>query len=160
MKVGLFAIGRLKSGPDNSLCERYAKLFESISRQCHIGPLEIVELNESKASTKTLRCKQEADLLRKKQKRGAATILLDETGVCLTSIDFCQKLFAFRDQGYSEVQFFIGGPDGLDPDFKREADLLISLSSMTLPHGLARLVLLEQLYRAVTIHIGHPYHRE
>lgn len=160
MKVGLFAIGRLKSGPDSSLCARYAKLFESTGRQCHVGPLEIVELNESKASTRALRCKQESDFLRKKHKSDAATILLDETGVRLKSVDFSQKLFAFRDQGYNKLQFFIGGPDGFDPDFKREADLLISLSSMTLPHGLARLILLEQLYRAVTIYTGHPYHRE
>ena len=85
--------------------------------------------------------------------KGAKLVVLDERGVDLTTAQFA-KLLA------SPATFVIGGADGLSEATKAEADKLLRLSAMTLPHALAQLVLLEQLYRAATLLTGHPYHRE
>lgn len=85
--------------------------------------------------------------------RRARLVALDERGQ-----DYSTKQFAGLLE--SETAFLIGGPDGLDPATKREAQLLLRLSSLTLPHALAQVVLLEQIYRAASILTGHPYHRE
>jgi len=79
-------------------------------------------------------------------------VALDERGKDLTTARFARLLGV-------ETTFVIGGPDGLDEKMKKEADLLVRLSSLTLPHALAQLVLLEQIYRAATLLTGHPYHR-
>src|SRR5690348_2471315 len=85
--------------------------------------------------------------------KGAKLIVLDERGVDLTTAQFAKLLAA-------PSAFVIGGADGLSAATKAEADKLLRLSAMTLPHPLARLVLLEQIYRAATLLTGHPYHRE
>jgi len=84
--------------------------------------------------------------------RGARLVALDERGRELTTAQFAQLLDAPR-------AFVIGGADGLSAALKRNADLVLRLSSLTLPHALAQVVLLEQLYRAATLRTGHPYHR-
>jgi 23S rRNA (pseudouridine1915-N3)-methyltransferase len=93
-----------------------------------------------------------ADRLRAALPKGARIVALDEHGQDFTSARFSGLLNI-------ETAFVIGGPDGLDESIKRQADLLLRLSSLTLPHALAQVVLLEQLYRAATLLIGHPYHR-
>ena len=85
--------------------------------------------------------------------KGARVIVLDERGADLTTVQFA-KLLA------SPAAFVIGGADGLSEPTKSDADKLLRLSAMTLPHALAQLVLLEQIYRAATLLTGHPYHRE
>ena len=90
--------------------------------------------------------------------RGRTVVALDEHGRDLSSLDLATLIGQWRDEG-NDVGFLIGGPDGLDAGVKAEAHLRIRLSSMTLPHGLARLLLAEQLYRAWTITQRHPYHR-
>jgi 23S rRNA (pseudouridine1915-N3)-methyltransferase len=89
---------------------------------------------------------------------GGVTVALDERGRDLTSAAFAEQLGLWRDRGESPA-FVIGGPDGLTDEFRRGAQLLLRLSSMTLPHALARVVLVEQLYRAWSILNRHPYHR-
>ena len=84
--------------------------------------------------------------------RGARVVALDERGKDYTTEQFAKLLGA-------ETAFVIGGADGLPDAFKRGADLLLRLSSLTLPHALAQVVLLEQIYRAATLLTGHPYHR-
>ncbi len=90
--------------------------------------------------------------------RGPTVVALDETGRDLSSLDLSRLLVQWRDDG-DDVCFLIGGPDGLDDAIKAEARMRMRLSSMTLPHGLARVVLAEQLYRAWSITQQHPYHR-
>lgn len=85
-------------------------------------------------------------------------IALDEHGERLTSLDFARQLQAWLARG-RDVAFIVGGSDGLEASLLQRADQRISLSKLTLAHGLARVVLLEQLYRATTLHRGHPYHR-
>ena len=86
-------------------------------------------------------------------------VVLDEKGDDLTTLKLAQRLEAWMQDG-RDVALLIGGADGLDEEFKRQADDSVRLSSLTLPHGLARLVLCEQLYRAVSVLKNHPYHRE
>ena len=100
----------------------------------------------------------EAERLRAALPAGCVAVALDERGRDLTSAGFAEQLGRWRDHGDSPA-FVIGGPDGLTDEFRRSARLLLRLSSMTLPHALARLLLVEQLYRAWSILSRHPYHR-
>ena len=100
----------------------------------------------------------ESERLRAALPDGCVTVALDERGRDLSSAAFAEQLGRWRDRGESPA-FVIGGPDGLTDEFRRGAGLLLRLSSMTLPHALARLLLVEQLYRAWSILSGHPYHR-
>ena len=90
--------------------------------------------------------------------KGALVLALDERGQDLTSMALAKKLQHWQTE-HSHVVFVIGGADGLEPEFKAQCDGLIRLSSLTLPHGMVRVLFAEQLYRAYTININHPYHR-
>ncbi len=83
---------------------------------------------------------------------------MDEHGKDLTTQDFAKKIRSWRDNGES-LCFIIGGADGLDPQLKSQAHMLMRLSSMTLPHAMARVMLAEQIYRAFSLLTNHPYHR-
>jgi 23S rRNA (pseudouridine1915-N3)-methyltransferase len=96
---------------------------------------------------------REAERIRAAVPRGARIVALDERGRDLTTAGFAPLL-------NQETAFLIGGADGLDAGIKKEAALLLRLSSLTLAHALAQVVLLEQLYRSATLLVGHPYHRE
>jgi len=86
-------------------------------------------------------------------------VALDERGKALTSQAFAQLLAKVRDEGAGTAAILIGGADGLAPAVREAARITLSFGAITLPHGLARIVLAEQLYRAATILAGHPYHR-
>jgi 23S rRNA (pseudouridine1915-N3)-methyltransferase len=90
--------------------------------------------------------------------KGGRMIALDERGQDLTTMQMSQLLTHWQQQG-GDVTFVIGGADGLDIDLKKNADMLIRISSLTLPHGMVRVLLAEQLYRAWSITQNHPYHR-
>jgi 23S rRNA (pseudouridine1915-N3)-methyltransferase len=90
---------------------------------------------------------------------GCVKIALDEHGSPLATADLARKLSAWL-QGGRDIAFIIGSADGLDQDLKKGADMLLSLSAMTLPHALVRVMLAEQLYRAMSMNQNHPYHRE
>jgi len=91
--------------------------------------------------------------------RGSYTVVLDELGRSLTTRQLAANLRRWREEGH-DVAFVIGGADGTADKLKREANMVWSLSPLTLPHNLVRVVLAEQLYRAMSILSGHPYHRE
>lgn len=100
-----------------------------------------------------------AKRLRARLPKGTRLVALDERGDNLSTAQFAKQLERWRRDG-APVAFVIGGPDGLDAGFKREAGLLLQLSALTLPHALAQVLICEQLYRAASLLIGHPYHRE
>lgn len=100
----------------------------------------------------------EAERIRAVLPKRARLIALDERGKDLTSVQLAGHLQSWRDSG-DDVALIIGGADGLDPALKAEATLLVRLSSLTLPHGMVRVLLAEQLYRAWSINQNHPYHR-
>lgn len=101
----------------------------------------------------------EAQRLRAAIPAGFMVVVLDERGDELTTRELAESLRRWRDEGEA-VAFVIGGADGIDADFKRHARLRLRLSALTLPHALARVLLVEQLYRAWSILAGHPYHRD
>ena len=111
------------------------------------------------AATAELRKKDEAGQLARILPDGAALILLDERGKTPDSPGFADLLARLRDEGRRDLVIAIGGADGLDPDLHGQADAVISFGRMTWPHQLVRIMAAEQLYRAVTILAGHPYHR-
>jgi 23S rRNA (pseudouridine1915-N3)-methyltransferase len=86
-------------------------------------------------------------------------VVLDERGKVCSTADLARRIERWRQDG-ADIAFIIGGADGTAPELQREADLLLALSAFTLPHGLCRVMLAEQLYRAVSLLAGHPYHRE
>ena len=90
--------------------------------------------------------------------KGTRRVILDERGSRLTSVQFAERTEAWERDG-RDVALVIGGADGIDPAFKQTADEAIRLSDMTLPHAMARVMLLEQLYRAWSLRHNHPYHR-
>jgi 23S rRNA (pseudouridine1915-N3)-methyltransferase len=96
--------------------------------------------------------------LRARLPRGTRLVALDERGRDLATAQFANRLEAWRREG-DAVAFLIGGPDGLDAELKRAAELQLRLSTLTLPHALAQVLLCEQLYRAAMLLTGHPYHR-
>ena len=91
--------------------------------------------------------------------RGCRIVALDERGTQLTTVALAQKLKSWQLEA-DDVALVIGGPDGLDPEFKRLAHERIRLSDLTLPHAMVRVLLIEQLYRAWSVNANHPYHRE
>lgn len=123
-----------------------------------------VELHEIPAPSRKRsnidQCRRdEAHLLRKAAGEHALYIVLDERGRSWRSLELARKLEAWMADG-RDLAFLIGGPDGLDPQLRAQAHAQWSLSALTLPHALVRILLAEQLYRAWTLLQGHPYHRE
>jgi 23S rRNA (pseudouridine1915-N3)-methyltransferase len=157
MKVSILAVGRLKSGAEQTQFNRYFDLFNASARNLRIPPLAVVEASESRAATPEERKEDEAQELLSKL-GPQRLIALDEGGKEVSSYEFTAMFSRLRDEAL-DVAFALGGPDGHGDSLKSAAHFQLSLGRMTLPHGLARIVLTEQLYRAVTIMQGHPYHR-
>ena len=158
MRILIAAIGKLKDDAEREIIARYVKRADAQGRALGIGPIETIELPESRAASTEARKADEAQRL---LKSAAATyrIALDVEGKHITSEAFAALLGKQADVGTKICAFLIGGPDGHGPDVLKNANLKLSLGAITLPHGLARVVLAEQLYRATTILSGHPYHR-
>lgn len=159
MRFILAAVGKLKDAEERSICNRYAKRLTVSGRSLGLGPLEIIELTESRAEAVDARKADEAARLLKATATASVRIALDENGIALTSESFAKLLTKHADSGVKTCAFLIGGPDGHGGEALASAQLKLSIGAMTLPHGLARIVLIEQLYRAATIAGGHPYHR-
>lgn len=159
MRIGLFAVGRLKAGPEKELAARYLDRFAKAGPAVGLDFGKISEVAESRAGSAAARKRDEAALLEKALPEGAVLILLDERGKALDSPGFADLLAGFRDAGKRDLVIAIGGADGLDPALYRRADATLCLGKLTWPHQLVRILLSEQLYRAVTILSGHPYHR-
>jgi len=158
MRLMIAAVGRLKD-TERELVERYVERFDAAGRTLKLGPLQIYEIPESRAATAELRKADEAQRLLKAAAGADVTVALDEGGRALSSGTFASVLAKERDGGARTMAFLIGGPDGHGAGALAAAKLRLSLGALTLPHGLARIVLAEQLYRAATILSGHPYHR-
>jgi 23S rRNA (pseudouridine1915-N3)-methyltransferase len=156
MKLRVVAVGRDKRDP---LCEAALGFLERVS---HTFPAEMVEVREEPArgSTPIDRVKrEEAARLKKALGAGDWVIALDPRGKELSSEEIAQRLQRYANEGRQTISFLIGGPLGLDAGLIAEAKERWSLSKLTLPHRLARLVLAEQLYRGCTILRGEPYHK-
>jgi 23S rRNA (pseudouridine1915-N3)-methyltransferase len=159
VKLAVVAVGRLKAGPERDLSERYRGRIDAIGRSSGFSALEIVEIPESRARREADRRSEEAGLISQRTRLGV-TVAFDERSRSLTSQALGERLRHWRDEGRPAAAFLIGGADGLDPALRERADLTVSFGALTLPHQLVRVLVLEQIYRCLTILAGHPYHRE
>jgi len=159
MRILISAIGKLKDAEERSIVERYLKRLSGAGPSLGLGPVAIREFAESRAAGTNERKRDEAAKLLKDAATSDFLVALDPGGKSLTSEAFARLLAEKRDGAVKECAFLIGGPDGHGDAALQAAHLRLSLGALTLPHGLARVVLIEQLYRATTILSGHPYHR-
>jgi 23S rRNA (pseudouridine1915-N3)-methyltransferase len=136
MRLHILARGRIGRGPEAELVERYARRLKALA---------VTELGEAAAWPAP--------------PPGSRTIVMDERGRDLSSPEVADVLGRWRDEGVREVRLLLGAADGHAPAVREGADLLWALGRATWPHLLARAMLAEQLYRAMTILEGHPYHR-
>jgi 23S rRNA (pseudouridine1915-N3)-methyltransferase len=159
MRLIVAAVGRLKEGPERALLERYQERLAPLAKRLGLGPVAWHETGESRAADAGRRREDEGAALLRLAREADVIVALDQRGKALDSAAFARLLAEKRDGGAKAAALLIGGPDGLGEAVRAAADLRLSLGPMTLPHGLARIVLAEQLYRAATILSGHPYHR-
>lgn len=159
MRILIAAVGRMKSGPERELAERYQKRAAQAGRSVGLADFEVIEIRESRADNPQRRMLEESIAIASIIPDRAAVVLLDARGESFTSAEFSGRLQAWRTEDKPAVLFVIGGADGLAPGLKDKASLSLAFGAATWPHQLARVMLLEQLYRAVTILSGHPYHR-
>ena len=139
MRLHIIVRGKIGRGPEADLVDRYLKRIA--------WPVKLTELPD-----KGGRVPERAE--------NAVTILLDEKGEMLSSVELARRLEAWRDGGRREARFLIGAADGFSDAERRDADLLLAFGRATWPHLLARAMLAEQLFRATSILANHPYHRE
>jgi len=159
MRIIVAAVGRLKRGPETELSERYLKRAKQTGRLLGLGAIDIIEIRESRAADAGKRMIEESIALANIIPQGAVVVLLDSRGESLDSATFAARLKQWRAEGRPAVVFVIGGPDGLAASLQANAALKLAFGAATWPHQMARVMLLEQIYRAATILSGHPYHR-
>lgn len=139
MLLHIIARGKIGRSPEAELTDRYLKRIS--------WPTRLTELPDRGGTPP-------------KAPAGSVTLVLDERGKAMSSMEFAAKLEKWRDSGRREARFLIGAADGHDEPMRAEADLVWSFGPATWPHLLVRAMLAEQLFRATTILANHPYHRE
>lgn len=156
MRIAVYWIGKTRLPGVSSLTDEYAK---RLKHYCEFAALEVRGGKRKSATVagSTGLSAEEDNMIRRSSQ--ALRVALDPDGRAWSSAEFAAYLGKQRDQGSRELAFCVGGADGFSPAFRKQAHLKFSLSPMTMPHELARVVLLEQLYRAFTILANHPYPR-
>ena len=157
MRFLVIAVGHKMPAWINAGFNEYAQ------RMPRASPIELKELKpavRSGGGEKSVRLwlAAEAERIRAALPARCFKVVLDESGRPCATLDFARRIERWKQQGL-DVVFVIGGADGTARELQEQADLLLSLSPLTLPHGLCRILLAEQLYRAVSLLAGHPYHR-
>jgi 23S rRNA (pseudouridine1915-N3)-methyltransferase len=158
LRLSVLAVGRLKSGPERELVERYRQRIDSMGRGLGLAGLDMVELPESRARRDDDRRAEEASALLERA-GSSVLVVFDERGKSPSSEALAERIRRWRDEGRASLACIVGGPDGLDPGLRQRADLVVSFGALTMPHQIVRALVAEQLYRALTIIAGHPYHR-
>lgn len=155
MKLSVLAIGTRSSGGEGDLVRDYLQRATASGRPLGLGPATLHTTDAKKPGKGP-----EADALGALIPTGARRIMLDERGKLMSSRDFATTLARWRDDGVRDTVCIIGGADGLDADFRGSADLVLSFGPMVWPHMLVRVMVAEQIYRAISILAGTPYHRD
>lgn len=153
-RLDILAVGRLKDGPEALLVADYAARASAVGRALGLGPVGVVEIDERRARERDAQAARLVDAAGE-----AHLIALDERGRQRASDDLAAHLRALADRGTARVAFAIGGADGHGAALLDRAEERLSLGVMVWPHALARAMLAEQIYRAVSILAGTPYHR-
>lgn len=156
MRLVIVAVGQRQPAWARDAFADYAK---RLPNECRLELVEVkAEPRDSGKTLAQLTAAEGARLLAAAPKR-ARRVALDERGTRRTTAALAERLRAWREDG-RDVVLWIGGPDGLDPPLRSNADETLRLSELTLPHAMARVVLAEALYRAWSVLAGHPYHRD
>ncbi len=155
MKLEIRAAGRFKSGPERSLVDDYLARARLLGTGLHFTSLEEKEYDTRKYPDKN---SQTAAMMRNLPDR-AFCLALDEGGKNHPTSVFAEKLMSWRDQGIDHLIFFIGGADGLSEDILWKSQLRLAFGQQTWPHRFVRFMLAEQIYRALSLLAGTPYHR-
>ena len=162
MKLTLCAVGKLGATPENTMVRDYIARAGQTGRSLGVGPADLVEVEAKKG--KSLTSPQlkaaEAEAIRSALGHEGVVITCDERGELLSSREIAARLERFKDRGERRIAFVIGGADGLDSDLRKTAAFSLAFGPQTWPHALVRVMLAEQMYRAVTILAGLPYHRD
>jgi 23S rRNA (pseudouridine1915-N3)-methyltransferase len=159
MQIDLVTIGKIK---DPYLRDGIAEYRKRVSGFCQLTVVEHAEERVKEGANATdirLACMKEGKLLLKSSEGAGMMIALDPAGKHLSSENFAAQVKSWEINGPHHIAILIGGPHGLSDEVRTQTSLLLSLSMMTFPHQLVRLILLEQIYRAYTIVKGLPYHR-
>lgn len=156
MKLLIVAVGARMPG---WVDEGFAEYAKRMPREMPLTLVEIKPEPRNSGKTPAAMMAAEAGRLRAALPPRARRVVLDERGADLTTRALGARMTAWA-AGGDDVALIVGGPDGLDADFRQEADESVRLSSLTLPHGMVRVILAEALYRASSLARGHPYHRE
>lgn len=151
MEIKIIAVGKAKSSPALDLFNYYTKRTP--------WKISVKEVDEKRKLASAQLKKREAELLLDQITNNSFVIALDERGRSISSIKFANVISDVQSQGISNINFIIGGADGLDDSVRKRANQLLSFGAMTWPHMLVRGMLAEQLYRAHTIITNHPYHK-
>jgi 23S rRNA (pseudouridine1915-N3)-methyltransferase len=159
MRLTILAIGHARGSSEGALSDEFRDRAVKLGRNLGFQSLSVEELAAGKARDAATRMSDEAVRLAAKLPDGAHIVMLDARGKGMTSEDFAEMLASLRDVGTKDLAFVIGGPDGLATLPGRKAGRSLAFGPQTWPHLLARVLLMEQLYRAMTILAGHPYHR-
>jgi len=154
LRIAIAAVGRLARSPEADLVRLYAERATNAGRALGLGPVEVIEVDGRKPGKAA-----EAEALRP-HLEGAHAIACDERGQARPSRAFAEEIAGLRDRGVRRLVFLIGGADGLDPALLAAAQGKLAFGPQTWPHALARAMLAEQIYRAITILAGSPYHRD
>ena len=155
MKLWLVAVGQRQPAWADAAYDDFAKRFPPEMRLT----LKAVKAETRGSKTAEQLMQAEAERIEAALPRGVRRVVLDESGTRLTTLALAERMRSWMGDG-RDVALLIGGPDGLAPSLKDGADERIRLSDLTLPHAFARVLLAEALYRAWTVMVGHPYHRE
>lgn len=155
MRIHLIAVGQKMPDWAQTAFDDYAKRFPPDARI----DVKTVKTEPRGAKPVAVLMQAERQRIEAALPRGARVVVLDERGTALTTVALARQLLTWQTQA-DDVALIIGGPDGLDPEFRAQATQRIRLSDLTLPHAMARVLLIEQLYRAWAINHNHPYHRE
>lgn len=160
MRLVIVSVGRLKAGPERDLASRYRERSVQAGRSLGFTGCDLIEIPESRARRAADRCVEEAGAILAPIPAGSVLMAYDERGRAdLPSEALAERVGQWRDGAKPALAVVIGGPDGLDASIRTRADLILSFGAATLPHGLVRVLVLEQIYRSLTILAGHPYHR-
>lgn len=159
MKITIAAIGHLKTGPEKEMAADYERRISGLGRKAGVSGLSVHDWAESRAADVKQRMADEARQLWSVVPEGTPVLALDERGEALSSAAFAKFLAAEAGRGAKQLTLMVGGPDGHAAETRGKALKTISFGPMTWPHRMVRVMLLEQIYRAVTILVNHPYHR-
>ena len=158
MRLIIAAIGKTRPGADTDLFNDYLKRAGQMGGQLGLRGPDMVEHEPPRGLRGKARQQKESEMLLAASE-GATRIILDEKGKNISSADFAAMISKERDEGAAKMAFLIGGADGHTHELRARADFKLAFGAATWPHMLVRPMLAEQIYRAMTILSGHPYHR-